>query len=335
MRDWFFDDTKKPNTVERMRRDFLTLDLKHVHVKSGAIYKGILSLVAIQGANDFDTTRKLENARTNDKDHIFPKSHFGSNKYINSILNITWMSGETNQKIKGYKKPSEYIPKFIAERYGDNETEFLKVLGTHFINKKAYEYMQTDNLDQFIVERENELVLKIKGLIDISDRNQIQTLITPNKPFSNKLAMWQAIESCDNYIYWVDRYFSNEGLRLLIQSVDKSKIKSIKILTSIDKADDNLRRLFKDFKNEMFNNYQIMSELRVMVDSKLKSSIHDRWIISKNTCFNIPSPDIISRGQYSEINSTTNRPPFDEWWIDSTDIIEGWDQLLEVKRNST
>jgi len=102
------------------------------------------------------------------------------------------------------------------------------------MNEKAYEYMRSDNLDQFIAERENELVLKIKELIEISDRNQIQTLITPNKLFSNKLAMWQAIESCDNYIHWVDRYFSNEGLRLLIQSVDKSKIKTIKILTSID-----------------------------------------------------------------------------------------------------
>jgi hypothetical protein len=84
----------------------------------------------------------------------------------------------------------------------------------------------------------------------------------------------------------------------------------------------------------MFNNYQIVSELRVMVDSKLKS-VHDRWIISKNTCFNLPSTDTISRGQYSEINSTTNRPPFDEWWIDRTDIIEGWNQLQESKRNTT
>jgi hypothetical protein len=50
----------------------------------------------------------------------------------------------------------------------------------------------------------------------------------------------------------------------------------------------------------MLNTHQIASELRVMVDSKLKSSIHDRWILSRNACFNIPSPDIIARGQYSE-----------------------------------
>ncbi len=68
MRDWFLDDAKKPNTVERMRREFVTLDLKHVHVKSGAIYKGVLSLVAIQGSNDFDTKRTLENGRDKPED---------------------------------------------------------------------------------------------------------------------------------------------------------------------------------------------------------------------------------------------------------------------------
>ncbi len=123
--------------------------------------------------------------------------------------------------------------------------------------------------------------------------------------------MLQAIESCDDFIYWIDKYFSNEGLRLLIQSADKGRIKNIKILISIDKADDNLRRSFKDFRNEMLNNHNIVSELRVMVDPKLKSSIHDRWILSKEACFNIPSPDIVARGQYSEIKNTTNRPPFD------------------------
>jgi hypothetical protein len=170
------------------------------------MYKDILSLLALKGAYDFDTKRNLENARTNDKDHTFPKSEFGSDKYINSILNITWMSRDTNRKIKRYKRPSQYVKQFIADRYGDNEAEFLEVLDTHFINKKAYEYMLNDDFDRFIGERENELILKIKELIGISEPIQTQTLITPNKPFSNKLAMWQSIESCDDYIYWIEEY---------------------------------------------------------------------------------------------------------------------------------
>jgi hypothetical protein len=41
------------------------------------------------------------------------------------------MSEDTNRKIKSYERPSEYIPRFIAEKYDNNEKEFLKVLETH------------------------------------------------------------------------------------------------------------------------------------------------------------------------------------------------------------
>ena len=119
-------------------------------------------------------------------------------------------------------------------------------------------------------------------------------------------------------------------MELLVQSLDKSKVKIVKILTSIDKADESLRRLFKDFKNEMKIN-QILCEVRVMTDSKLKSSIHDRWIISKDNSFNIPSPDVVARGQYSEVKRTENRPPFDDRWDMSLDLIDDWNRIQSIK----
>ena len=143
----------------------------------------------------------------------------------------------------------------------------------------------------------------------------------------------KTIESCNDYIFWVDKFFHVEGLRLLIQSLESSKVKNIKILTSIDKADDSLRRSFKDFRDEMKNN-QVTSELRVIADPNLKASIHDRWLISKNNCFNIPSPDVVARGQYSEIKSTQNRPPFDDWWNKSLNIIDDWNQIQNSRSKS-
>lgn len=77
-------------------------------------------------------------------------------------------------------------------------------------------------------------------------------------------------------------------------------------------------------------NKGVNCELRVIIDSKLKSSIHDRWILSKNKNFNIPSPDIISRGQYSEIKETKNKPPFDDWWSNSKDIINEWNSISDL-----
>jgi hypothetical protein len=260
----------------------------------------------------------LENARTNHKDHIFPKREFGSKKDLNSVLNITWMSEETNTKIKRYEKPSEYIPRFISEKYGNNEKEFLKVLKTHLINSNTYHYMLQNNFEGFIAEREKQVLLRIKELIGLEGEViENEGLISPERLFSNKVIIWNTIKSCEDYIYWIDKYFSKEGLELLVQSLDKAKVKTVKILTSVDKADESLRRLFKDFRNEMKNN-QTFCELRVIVDSKLKSSIHDRWIVSKNNSFNIPSPDVVARGQYSEVKKTDNTPPFDDWWNKSS-----------------
>lgn len=140
--------------------------------------------------------------------------------------------------------------------------------------------------------------MKIKELIGVEGG-----LISPEKPFSNKVIIWNTIKSCEGYIYWIDKYFSKEG------------------------------HLFKDFRSEMKND-QIFCEMRVIVDSKLKSSIHDRWLISKNNSFNIPSPDVVARGQYSEVKITHNIPPFDEWWNKSLDMIDDWNKLQSIKNQA-
>lgn len=163
---------------------------------------------------------------------------------------------------------------------------------------------------------------------------KMSTLVSPQTPFSNKMAFWNMIRACDDYIYWVDKYFSVEGLEFLAQSLDKKKIKTIQILVSIDKVNSNLRGLFKDYKNELKND-EIVCELRVITNRELKSSIHDRWIISKHKCFNIPSTDTVAIGQYSEIQITENRPPFEQWWSQSLDIIEDWNKIQNIARSNT
>jgi hypothetical protein len=85
--------------------------------------------------------------------------------------------------------------------------------------------------------------------------------------------------------------------------------------------------------DKMLKNNQILCDMRVMADSKLKSSIHDRWLISKNNSFNIPSPDVVARGQYSEVKSTQNTPPFDDWWNKSLDMIDDWNRIQSIKND--
>jgi hypothetical protein len=334
LRTWFDNDSEIPKTISQMIKELSTMDLRDIQSKSNAKYKGVMSLLALEGAKDFDTSQTLENARGNDKDHLFPKSSksgFGSHKFINSILNMSWMSDDTNRKIKRFKKPSVYVKEFIMEKY-KNEDEFKDVLRTHLINERSYDYLVSDDFENFIIEREKTIIEKLKSIMEISESELSNTLITPGNPFSNKINFINLLKSCSEYIYWVDKYFSQKGLELLSQSIEQGEINDIKIIMSIDKVDEVFRGLFKDFKEEM-SNKEITCELRIIIDTKMRNLIHDRFLISKYDSYNIPSPDIIARGQLSEISKSQNsgilHEEFNKLWEDSKDIINDWNTIKE------
>ncbi len=332
MRSWFSDDSKVPKTVNQMRIELGILHFLDVQKKSSAKYRGVMSLVALEGAKDFDTGLNLENARNNNKDHVFPKTDalpFGQGGHVHSVLNMTWMSDVTNQVIKRAKRPSIYMQEFVEQKYQGKEDEFIKVLATHLINRSAGVRLREDDFEGFLKERENAVLDKIAHLVGLEDSAKKPSLIAPGQPFTSRVIFYDAIRSCDGYIHWMDKYFSQKGLELLAESLDHKRIREIKILTSVDKISSGLRDSFKDFQKEM-RNKGIACELRVIADSKLNAQIHDRWILSSSTCFNLPSPDTIARGQFSEVKSTNTRVPFDEWWKASLDVISDWDRIQKL-----
>jgi hypothetical protein len=329
MREWFKDDSKTPKTVIDMEDDLANLHLIEIETRSNSKYKGVMSLIALEGAKDFDTCQTLENARSNDLDHIFPQSEkhsFSSAKYINSVLNMTWMSKETNVRKSG-KKPSVYIEDFVSEKYAGKEDRFIEILKTHLICGEAFHAMRADDLGSFLANREHTIISKIGQHLGIEDLKHKPTLISPKTPFTNKKIFWDTLRLCEGHILWVDKYFSQAGLEIIAEaSLNSDKTKEIRILMSADKVDNSFRKLFKALRDEL-GNKGISCELRVIMDSKTKGEIHDRWIIAENAVFNVTSPDVMARGQYSEIKQTTNKPPFGEWWSSSKDIIRDWDQI--------
>ena len=160
---------------------------------------------------------------------------------------------------------------------------------------------------------------KIRTIFEVIHRSSDTRLLSPGKPYSNKKAVRDVIGSCEKYVYWVDKYFSKAGLDWLSESLNTGKVKNIKILMSSEKLDDKFVSLYKDLREELKND-GVKCELRVIIDSKLKADIHDRWIISENLCYNMSSTDTVARGQYSEVKRTPNFPPFNEWWDKSKDI---------------
>jgi len=67
-----------------------------------------------------------------------------------------------------------------------------------------------------------------------------------------------------------------------------------------------------------------------MCDSTKKTAL---IIMAKNIGYNIPSTDVIMRGQFSEIKETANRPPFDDWWEKGMNILSQWNKIENYLKN--
>lgn len=328
MVEWSSKDESVPKSIKKFRLNFQQLDLRSIAQRTNAIYKGVLCLIAIEGGYDFDKNRSIGNKKY-DKDHIFPKSRFlHENLDVNSILNMTWLAPDTNQLIKKVKYPSVYIAETIRNKYDGNEKEFLKTLESHFITNDAYLCMKENDFEGFLTERQKRILSVIGKNIGADTEHTLPSMTTPHTPYTNIRIIRHAIESCRRWVYWIDKFFAINDLDILIDGSKKTDLKEVKLLISLKNADHKMRSQFQRFKEEM-GNKGTLCEMRVVTDHKIYGQYHDRWILSSNINFLLMSGDVARRGQYAEIKPTENRPPFEEWWKSSADIISQW---LEISR---
>jgi hypothetical protein len=186
LKEWFSDSTKIPKSIEEARLMMQAFSLKKVNTLSSAIFRGILSLLALKGSRDLKTGEMVSDRNEYHKDHIFPKSkseiYVSAKKDIDSILNMAWLTKNTNQT-KSAKEPKKYFEVFESE-YGQSKSSYSQVLESHFVNKIAYDFLINNDFDGFVNERNNILVLEIKKIIgwtekdqDEEDENELDILI--------------------------------------------------------------------------------------------------------------------------------------------------------------
>jgi len=337
---WFDDESQIPSVVRDARREIDSMDFTEVRVHGNAMYKGILSLLVLEHAKDFAEKKEIGHAPVYHKHHIFPRGvrEFGPLHLVDSVLNMTWLTDATNQRIIKARKPSIYLKELLMDKYGGDEEELLRVLQSHFIDRTVYEFMLKDGegFEQFLSHRQELIKGKIREKLGIKDLGGQTALIKPGDSWENRMAYEDAISSCEGTINWFDRWFSDPGLKFLTRAVNSAKVRKIRILTAIYSHADKsaldifkeLRDSFKDFQSFM-KDKGIVAELRVLAPS-LKSVSHDRWIFSDTKNYRLPSPDTVERGQYSEISQTQIRLPFDEWWDLSKDIINDWNAVRDM-----
>jgi len=152
--EWL-DDVSSPAWLTSLSPDTIDTD---VDEPRSAVYRGLMCLVVLQGARDFINGQEANLLECHD-DHIFPRSKFGKLPGINSILNRTLISKQTNE-VKGNRRPSEYLPLFL-ERHG-NEESLLGTLGTHMISSSGLEALRRDDFEAFIQARRQAFMGEIR-----------------------------------------------------------------------------------------------------------------------------------------------------------------------------
>lgn len=171
---WIDDDNARPHVITEFSTRLDDLDLRDEKRIGQATYNGVLNLLILNGARDWMSNRP-PNADDVDDHHIVPKSwgranHLGSR--IDSILNRTLLSSETNRKIIGSQHPNRYLDTWMKEE--KNESLVRETLRTHLISDDAFDILLRDpfektDFEEFLNERQETIRESIRDMF-VHDR---------------------------------------------------------------------------------------------------------------------------------------------------------------------
>lgn len=170
--EWFGDPNRQPLVFEQIDRNVLhnpNFSLRDT-ARVNAVYRGVINLVAIQGAKDFRADDAIEFHALDDH-HIFPRAFLasvkdveGNSKYknpdINTVLNRTLISQAANRRISRMK-PSEYLAKLVPPERKQ------EIMATHLIDEAALAAMERDDYEGFLKARERRIMAVLQMYLKI------------------------------------------------------------------------------------------------------------------------------------------------------------------------
>lgn len=165
---WFSGGSTEPGLVAEFRRGVGELDLKRETRRGGSVYNGIFNLLVLSGARDWVSGNAPQHDDLDDH-HIVPKSlggEYALETSIDTILNRTPLTSETNREIIRDRLPNAYLPDLIAT---SGEDDVLTILESHFISRRAFDILMRNpftpgDFEEFIEERGSTLRSRIEDL---------------------------------------------------------------------------------------------------------------------------------------------------------------------------
>ncbi len=149
--------------------------------RGSSIYNGIFNLLVLQGARDWITGHAPQYDDLDDH-HIIPASWDGAKQLkgasIDTVLNRTPLTGETNRHVIGDRLPNRYLPEMIEQ---NSEATVRDIFESHLVSAKAFNILlrdpfTPDDFLEFIAERERTIKQAIESLL-IRGRLDLNPLI--------------------------------------------------------------------------------------------------------------------------------------------------------------
>jgi len=166
---WFDDDEAEPALIGEFRGRFRALDLRRETKRGSSVYNGVFNLLVLRGARDWMAGIVPQYGDLDDH-HIVPKSwgmEHGLGSAIDSILNRTPLTADTNRKVINDRLPNEYLPELMA---ANGEPAVRAILESHFVPSAAFDILLRDpfgldDLEAFLAERQRTLQAAIEDLL--------------------------------------------------------------------------------------------------------------------------------------------------------------------------
>jgi hypothetical protein len=166
---WIEDSASEPALLQEFKSRFRTLELRKETRRGTSVYNGVFNLLVLQGARDWMTGNVPQYGDLDDH-HIIPvswgKEHLKGD-LVNTILNRTPLTAETNRHAINNRLPNVYLPELIAE---NGEPAVRAILESHFISPAAQDILlrdpfTPDDFEAFIAERQRTIQEAIESLL--------------------------------------------------------------------------------------------------------------------------------------------------------------------------
>lgn len=166
---WFGDDLDEPSVIAEFNGRFRSLELRRETKRGTSVYNGVFNLLVLRGARDWMTGNVPQHDDLDDH-HIVPKRWGKENSVgpeIDSILNRTPLSSDTNRHVIRDRLPGEYLPELIEE---NGEATVRANLESHFISPAAFDILLRnpfgpEDFQSFLDERQRTIVASIEELL--------------------------------------------------------------------------------------------------------------------------------------------------------------------------